>query len=62
MRNKSSRGLCKKTKTVLKTQLSSKNKIQANRTLAIPVLRYSFGIIYWHQEKQKSWTEKQGKC
>jgi len=36
---------------VLGTELSAKNKIQAIGTLAIPVLRYSFGIINWHQEE-----------
>jgi hypothetical protein len=30
---------------VLNTELSAKNKIQATGSLAIPVLRYSFGII-----------------
>ena len=38
---------------VLGTELSAKNKIQANGSLAVPVLRYSFGIINWHQELQK---------
>ena len=30
---------------VLGTELSAKNKIQAIGSLAVPVLRYSFGII-----------------
>ena len=30
---------------VLSTELSAKNKIQAIGSLAVPVLRYSFGII-----------------
>jgi hypothetical protein len=28
-----------------------KNKIQAIGSLAIPVLKYSFGIINWHQKE-----------
>jgi len=36
---------------VLGTELSAKNKIQAIGSLAVPVLRYSFGIIKWHQEE-----------
>jgi len=36
---------------VLGTELSVKNKIQATGSLAVPVLRYSFGIINWHQEE-----------
>jgi len=36
--------------------------MQTTGTVAIPVLRYSFGIMNWHQEKCKNWPEKQGKC
>ena len=35
----------------LGTELSAKNKIQAIGSLAVPVLRHSFGIINWHQEE-----------
>ena len=34
---------------VLGTELSAKNKIQATGSLAVPVRRYSFGIVNWHQ-------------
>ena len=36
---------------VLGTELSAKNKIQAVGSLAVPVLRYSFGIVNWHREE-----------
>ena len=36
---------------VLGTELSVKDKIQAIGLLAVPVLRYSFGIVNWHQEE-----------
>ena len=36
---------------VLGTELSAKNKIQATGSLAVPVLRYSCGIVNWHQEE-----------
>ena len=36
---------------VLSTELSAMNKIQAIESLAVTVLRYSFGIINWHQEE-----------
>ena len=36
---------------VLGTELSTKNKIQAIGSLAVPVLKYIFGIINWHQEE-----------
>ena len=38
-------------KLVLSTELSAKNKIQAIGSLAVTVLRYCFGIVYWHQEE-----------
>jgi hypothetical protein len=36
---------------ILSTELRAKNKMQAIGSLAVPVLRYSFGIINWHQEE-----------
>ena len=39
---------------VLRTELSAKNKIQAIGSLAVPVLRYNFGTINWHQEELKN--------
>jgi len=41
----------KKLRLVLYTELSAKNKIQAIGSLAATVLRYSFGIVNWHQEE-----------
>ena len=43
---------------VLGTELSAKNKIQAIGSLAVPVLRYSFGIVNWHQEEQQKLDRK----
>jgi hypothetical protein len=41
-------------RSVWGTQLSANNKIQAIVSLAVPELRYSFGIINWRQaELQK---------
>jgi hypothetical protein len=39
---------------ILNTELSAKNKMQAIGSLAVPVLRYIFGIINWHQEETKT--------
>ena len=36
---------------VLGTELSVKNKIQVIGSLAVPVLKHSFGIVNWHQEE-----------
>ena len=43
---------------VLSTELSAKNKIQAIGSLAVPVLRYSFGIINWQQEELQKLDRK----
>jgi len=43
---------------VLGTELSAKNKIQAVRSLAVPVLRCSFGIVNWHQEELQKLDRK----
>ena len=43
---------------VLSTELSAKNKIQAIGSLAVPVLRDSFGIINWHQEELQKLDRK----
>ena len=43
---------------VLVTELSAKNKIQATGSLAVPVLKYSFGIVNWHQEKLQKLDRK----
>ena len=40
------------------TELSAKNKIQATGSLAVRVLRYSFGIVNWHQEELQGKTRK----
>jgi hypothetical protein len=36
---------------ILSTELSAKYKMQGIGSLAVPVLRYSFGIINWHQDE-----------
>jgi len=43
---------------VLGTELSAKNKVRAIGSLALPVLRYSFGIINWHQEELQKLDRK----
>jgi hypothetical protein len=43
---------------ILNTQLSAKNKMQATGSLAVPVLRYSFGIRKCHQEEVQKQDRK----
>ena len=43
---------------IITTELSAKNKIQAIGSLAVPVLRYSFGIVNWHQEELQKLDRK----
>jgi hypothetical protein len=38
---------------ILKSELNVENKITAIGALTVPVLRYSFGIIYWRLEEIK---------
>jgi len=37
----------------LKSELNARNNITAIGTLAVPLLRYSFGIINWRTEEIK---------
>ena len=46
---------------VLDTELSAKNKIQAIGSLAVPVFRYSFGIVDWCQEELQTLGRKRRK-
>ena len=43
---------------VLGTELSAKNKILAIGSMAVPVLRYSFGIVNWHKEELQKLDRK----
>ena len=38
---------------IMKSELNARNKITATGALAVPVLRYSFGIINWRTEEIK---------
>jgi hypothetical protein len=42
----------------LGTELSAKNRIQAMASLAVPVLRYRFGIINWCQDELQKLDRK----
>jgi hypothetical protein len=42
----------------LDTKLSAKSKIQAIGSLALSILRYSFGIVNWHQEELQKLDRK----
>jgi uncharacterized membrane protein YgaE (UPF0421/DUF939 family) len=43
---------------ILKSELNARNKITATGALAVPVLRYSFGIINWRLEEIKQTDNK----
>jgi len=43
---------------VLGTELRAKNKIQAMASLAVPLLRYHFGIINWCQDEPQKLDRK----
>ena len=44
---------------ILKSELNARNKITAIGALAVPVLRYSFGIINWRIEEIKIKKKRQ---
>ncbi|XP_063967036.1 uncharacterized protein LOC135156948 [Lytechinus pictus] len=47
MKEKATSEYKRRLRLILKSELNAKNKIEAINTLAIPVLRYSFGIVNW---------------
>ena len=51
MKEKITTEYIRRVKMILKSQLNSKNKIQAINSLAIPTISYSFGIIDWAQHE-----------
>ena len=46
----------------LESELNARNKITAIGTLAVRVLRYSFGITNWRTEEMKRLTGKLERC
>jgi len=48
----------RKLRMILKSELNARNKITAIGALAVPVLRYSFGIINWRIEDIKKFDKK----
>ena len=50
-----------KLRLVLGMELSAKNKIQATRSLALPALRYHFGIVNWCQDEVQKLDTKMRK-
>ena len=47
---------------MLKSELNARNTITAIGALAVPVLRYSFGIINWRIEEIKEIDRKLERC
>ena len=52
------KGYLRRLRLVLGTELRTKNKIQAIGSLAVPALRYSFGIVNWHQKDVQNLDRK----
>jgi hypothetical protein len=42
-------------------ELSAKNKTETTKSLAVPVLKYSFGIIHWCQAELQKLDRKKRK-
>jgi len=52
MREKFKQEYSRRLRMILKSELNARNKITTG-TLAVPVLRYSFGITNWRSEEIK---------
>ena len=48
MKEKIRKEYYQKIRLVLKTELNSRNRIEAINTLAVPVVQYSFNIVNWN--------------
>ena len=55
------RGNDEETEISFGQELSAKNKIQTTESLAVPVLKYSFGIIHWCQAELQKLDRKKRK-
>ena len=55
------RGSVEEAEISFRHKLSVKNKIQATGSLAVPVLKYSFGIINWCQAELQKLDRKKRK-
>ena len=53
MKEKLKQDYSRRLRMVLKYKLNTRNKITAIGAIAVPVLRYSFGIINWRIEEIK---------
>jgi hypothetical protein len=53
MKDRLKQDYTRRSRMILKSELHARNKITAIGALAVPVLRYSFGIINWRLEEIK---------
>jgi hypothetical protein len=58
MKDKLKQEYNRRVRTVLKSELNARNKITTIGALAVPILRYSFGIINWRLEEIKQIDRK----
>jgi predicted RNA-binding protein with RPS1 domain len=58
MKEKIRKEYYRRTKLVLKSELSAKNKIDSINSIAVPVVQYSFGIIDWKASEIASLDRK----
>ena len=53
MKEKTRKECIRRVRSILKTELNSRNKLTAINTLAIPVVTYSFNVIDWNLSELK---------
>ena len=54
MKEKIRKECIRRVRSIVKTELNSKNKLTAIKTLAIPVVTYSFNVINWNLRELKN--------
>jgi len=53
MKEKLQKECIRRVRSIMKTELNSKNRITAINTLAIPVVTYSFNVVNWNLKELK---------
>ena len=58
MKEKVQKECMRRVRSIMKTELNSKNRITAINTLEIPVVAYSFNVVNWNLKELKKLDKK----
>ena len=59
MKEKIRKEYYRRVRLIVRSELNGKNKIEAINNLAIPTVKYSFGIINWNYSELKKLDQRQ---